>query len=65
MAAIVTIFLLPCLAVKLPEMGIPKKEPMGKKNNSPPKAPSLKPNWDLISGIRLAQLEKQIPVRKK
>jgi hypothetical protein len=38
---------------------------MGKKNNNPPKAPSLKPKCILISGIRLAQLEKQIPVRKK
>jgi hypothetical protein len=65
MAAIETIFLLPYLAVKVPEIGIPKKEPIGRKNNSPPNAPSLKPNCILISGIRLAQLAKQMPVRKK
>jgi hypothetical protein len=65
MAAMDTIFLLPYLAVKVPEIGMPKKEPMGKKNNKPPKAPSLNPNCILISGIRLAQLAKQIPVRKK
>ena len=65
MEAIITITLLPCLAVKLPEMGIPTKEPIGRKNKMPPKAPSLKPNCILISGIRLAQLAKQIPVRKK
>ena len=63
--AIITITLLPCLAVKLPEMGMPTKEPIGRKNKMPPKAPSLKPNCILISGIRLAQLAKQIPVRKK
>jgi hypothetical protein len=61
----VTIFLLPCFAVKLPEIGIPKKEPIGRKKSNPPKAPSLKPKCILISGIRLAQLEKQIPVKKK
>jgi len=60
-----TIFLLPCFAVKLPEIGIPKKDPIGKKNSKPPKAPSLNPKCILISGILLAQLEKQIPVRKK
>lgn len=65
MAAMDTIFLLPYLAVKVPETGMPKKEPMGRKNNRPPKAPSLKPNCIFISGIRLAQLAKQIPVRKK
>ena len=60
MEAIMTIILLPFLAVKLPEIGMPTKE-----NKMPPKAPSLKPNCILISGIRLAQLAKQIPVRKK
>ena len=65
MAAIVTIFLLPCFAVKLPEMGIPKNDPIGRKNNSPPNAPSLNPKCILISGILLAQLAKQIPVKKK
>ena len=60
-----TIFLLPYLAVKVPETGIPKNEPIGKKNNSPPNAPSLSPSCILISGIRLAQLAKQMPVRKK
>ena len=60
-----TIILLPCFAVKLPEMGMPKKEPIGRKNKRPPKAPSLKPKCNLMSGIRLAQLEKHIPVRKK
>ena len=60
-----TIILLPFLAVKLPEIGIPTKEPIGRKNKMPPKAPSLKPNSILISGIRLAQLAKQMPVRKK
>ena len=63
--AIMIIFLLPCLAVKLPEIGIPRKEPIGRKNKMPPKAPSLKPNCILMSGIRLAQLAKQIPVKKK
>ena len=65
MAASETINLLPYLAVTLPEMGIPKKDPMGRKNNKPPKAPSLNPNCIFISGIRLAQLAKQMPVRKK
>ena len=65
MEAIITMRLLPCLAVKLPEIGIPINEPIGRKNKIPPKAPSLKPNCILMSGIRLAQLAKQIPVRKK
>ena len=63
--AIMIIFLLPFFAVKLPEIGMPTNEPIGRKNKIPPKAPSLKPNCILISGIRLAQLAKQIPVRKK
>ena len=65
MAAMETIFLLPYLAVNEPEIGIPIKDPIGRKNKSPPKAPSLNPNCILISGIRLAQLAKHIPVRKK
>ena len=65
MEAIITMRLLPCLAVKLPEIGIPTKDPIGRKNKMPPKAPSLKPNCILISGILLAQLAKQIPVKKK
>jgi hypothetical protein len=44
---------------------MPKKEPIGRKKRSPPNAASLNPNCILISGIRLAQLAKQIPVRKK
>ena len=65
MEARMIIFLLPNLAVILPEIGMPTKVPMGKKNKKPPKAPSLNPSCILISGIRLAQLAKQIPVKKK
>jgi hypothetical protein len=57
--------LLPYFAVKLPEIGMPKNEPMGKKNKKAPKAPSLNPKCVLMSGILLAQLEKQMPVKKK
>jgi len=51
--------------VILPESGMPKKVPNGRNNKMPPNAPSLKPKCILISGIRLAQEAKQIPVKKK
>jgi hypothetical protein len=65
MDAILSILLLPCLAVKLPEMGIPKKEPRGRNKSIPPNCASVKPKANLMSGILLAQLAKQIPVKKK
>jgi hypothetical protein len=60
--AILSIKLLPCLAVKLPDIGIPKKEPNGKNKSMPPNCASVKPRANLISGILLAQLAKQMPV---
>ncbi len=64
-AAMLTMVLLPYFAVKLPEIGMPKKEPIGKKNKNAPNAPSLNPKCVLMSGILLAQLAKQMPVKKK
>ena len=62
MEAILSILLLPCLAVKLPDKGMPKKDPNGRNKSIPPNCASVNPNAILISGIRLAQLAKQIPV---
>ena len=53
------------MEVKLPEIGMPKNEPTGKNNSIAPNSASFKPNCILISGILLAQLAKQIPVKKK
>ena len=53
------------MEVILPEMGIPKKVPIGKNKSKAPNSASFNPNCILISGIRLAQLAKQIPVKKK
>jgi hypothetical protein len=53
------------MEVKLPEIGMPKNEPTGKNNSIAPNSASFNPNCILISGILLAQLAKQIPVKKK
>ena len=63
--AIFSILLLPCLVVKLPEMGIPINDPNGRNKSMPPNCASDNPNDNLISGILLAQLAKQMPVKKK
>lgn len=64
-AAILSILLLPYMDVKLPEIGMPKNEPTGKNNSIAPNSASFNPNCILMSGILLAQLAKQIPVKKK
>jgi hypothetical protein len=60
--AILSMILLPYLDVKLPEIGIPKNEPNGRNKSIPPNCASVKPRANLMSGILLAQLAKQIPV---
>jgi hypothetical protein len=57
--------LLPYLDVKLPEIGIPKNDPNGRNKSIPPNCASVKPRANLMSGILLAQLAKQMPVKKK
>jgi hypothetical protein len=54
--------LLPYLDVKLPDIGIPINEPNGKNKSIPPNCASVKPRANLMSGILLAQLAKQMPV---
>jgi hypothetical protein len=60
--AILSILLLPYLEVKLPEIGIPINEPNGRNNSIPPNCASVNPRANLMSGILLAQLAKQMPV---
>jgi hypothetical protein len=55
---------LPALEMSNPEIVMPQICPMGIIKRMVPHAASPNPNAILMSGIRLAQLEKQIPVQK-
>ena len=57
--------LLPYCATIFPEKGIASNCPMGNAKSIVPNSASLKFRKDLISGILLAQLEKQKPIPKK
>jgi len=48
-----------------PETGKLSINPQGRASSTAPNPASLNPNCNLISGIRLAQLAKQIPAIKK
>ena len=59
-----SMFLLPILEINNPEMVIPQIWPMGIIRSMVPHAASPKFSIVLMSGIRLAQLEKHTPVQK-